>query len=212
MLVTFREVKDWLVNTYREWYKKRWIPLDICENDWEHTKWSTKACVAHLAWSPWKIEDKKWFPIMWLWHELVEWEPDMHDYTPWCNITPEEKHRLEAGVLNRLRTNLSEKYSKILDKTEEYLDWKTSDAQEFFYIDKALAWVWALEYERLWHTWLDEFHPYALSKLSDDNLHHWIYKTLLEREFDKNFYQQYLLLLRVAWNRDEFYSWIESIV
>ena len=209
--ITFRDVRDWLENTYREGYKKRWIPLDVCENDWEHTKWATKACVAHLVWSPERIQDRKWFPFMWLWHELVEWEPDMQDYTPSCDITPEEKHRLESGVLDRLRISLPERYSRILDKTGEYLDWNTSDAREFFYIDKTLAGVWALEYERQWYPWMEDFHPYALDKLSDDELHTQIYNILLERQFNLSFYQQYLLLLQVAWDRDKFSALVNTI-
>lgn len=209
--ITFRDVRDWLKNTYREGYKKRWIPLNVCENDWEHTKWSTKACIAHLVWSPERIQDKKWFPLMWLWHELVEWEPDMQDYTPLCDITPEEKHRLEKGVLDRLRISLPERYSQILDKTGEYLDWTTPDAREFFYIDKTLAGVWALEYERQWYPWMEDFHPYALDKLSDDELHTQIYNILLERQFNLSFYQQYLLLLQVAWDRDKFSALVNTI-
>lgn len=205
MTIAFSQVRAWLIDTKRQWYLDRWIPNEICEDDWMHTKRATQACVSHLLWSPERIEDKKNFPLMGFWHELVEWEPGMKDYTPYSNITPEEKHRLESEVLHRLRQWLWSRYSRLLDKTWEYLEQKTSDSREFFYIDKSLAGVWGLEYERQWFTWLEDFHPYALDKLSADELHTRIYEILLEREFQNvDYFTQYFLLLRFSWDRDRF--------
>jgi len=199
----FLEVKQALVDTYREWYKKRWIPLDVCENDWEHCKRATQACISHLIWSPERISDRKWFPLMWFWHDWVEW--DIPDYTPSCNISSEDKKRLEWESLGRLRRKLWSKYSPVLDKAQEYLDWLTGDSEEMFYIDKSLAWIWGLEYERQWFEWMEDFHPYALDKLSWDDFHTRVYQILLEREFQSiDFFTQYFLLLRLSWDRNSF--------
>lgn len=205
MALTFSQVRSWLVDTYRQWYLDRWIPAEECENDWQHTKRATQACVSHLIWSPDRIQDRKGFPMMGFWHELVEWEPDMKDYTPHCNITSTKKHRLESEVLQRLRLWLPKRYSLLLDKTWEYLDQKKPDAKEFFYIDKSLAWVGGLEYERQWFEGMDDFHPYALDRLSTDTYHTRMYEILLEKEFSAvNFFTQYNILLRLTWDYEAF--------
>jgi len=205
MNYTFRDVRSWLINTYRTGYEKRWIPLSICENDWQHSKRATRACVAHIIWSPERVQNHKTFPLMGFWHDWVEWEKDMPDYTPACDITKQEKHRLESEVLIRLRWYLWEKYIRILDATQQYLDQSTDDAREMYYIDKSLAWVWWLEYERLWFKNMDDFHPYALHELSLDTYHTHIYQTLLERSFsDVDYFAQYFCLLKNAWDIDKF--------
>lgn len=205
MQTPFYQVRQWLVWTLREGYRKRWIPTEICENDWEHSKRTTQACVAHVIWSPDRIVDKKWFPLMGFGHDWTEWKEDMPDYTPACDITPKEKQRLEAWNLVELRQILWPKYFRILDKVEEKQDWKTQDARELTYIDKALAGVWGLEYERLWYSWMDDFHPYALEKLSTSRYHTRIYEILLERDFQHvDYFTQYRLLLLLGWDYNEF--------
>ncbi len=203
MKTAFRLVYDWLKNKPREWYRKRWIPLSHCESIWLHWKRATKASVALVIWAPDRIVDKEGFPLMWLWHDWTE--NDMRDYTPSCNITPEEKFKLEAESISRLRKHLWSRYEKIIKKSEEYLEWKTQDAKEMFYIDKALAWIGALEYERQWFNPMNDFHPYALEKLSWSNFHKNIYTTLLQKQFNHvDFFTQYFLLLKLSWNIDDF--------
>lgn len=110
---------------------------------------------------------------MWFWHDWVEY--DVPDFTASSPIISQEKLRLESESLERLRTSLWQRYTKILDKTWEYLELETSDSREFSYIDRTLAGVWALEYERWGYPWMQDFHPYALDKLSSDDFHTHIY-------------------------------------
>jgi len=72
--------------------------------------------------------------------------------------------------------------------------------------DKIVAWVWALEYEKLWF-WkqMANFHPRILGILEKDSYLKNIYKVLLEREFKHfDFFMQYYILLQLAWNYEKY--------
>ena len=199
----FQDVKKSLENKPRTWYIKRWIPREICETIWEHCNRTKESCEYLVKWNPNRVEDIEWFPIMWFWHDIIEW--DIPDITPSCGYTPEEKQELEKKSLQRLKNLLGTEYNFPLKKIEEYQLWVSHDSKELFYIDKALAGVWALEYERLWYKSMDDFHDYALEKISPSPYHTKIYKELLRKSFSNNsYFSQYNLLLELQWDVDKF--------
>ena len=185
------------------WYLIRGVPKEQCETIWSHGIRTCNACIAVIDGTPERVENKLTFPIKWLTHDWVEW--DEKDFTPHCGICHEEKKRLEKESLQRLRERLWWDFSRILDITEEYLDWSWRDDKELFYVDKTRAWGWWLNYEALWFTWMDNFHPYTLERLASSKYHTRIYKILLEREFISiDFFTQYFTLLRLAGDYEKF--------
>lgn len=181
----------------------RGVSIDECETIWLHWLRTCNASIAVIEWTPHRVVNHDTFPIKCLTHDWVEW--DEEDYTPHCDISPQEKKRLEKESLLRLRLKLWSRFSAILDLTEEYLDWTWDDNDELFLIDKALAGVWWLDYERLWYTWMDDFHPYALERLQTSKYHTRVYEILLEKEFKTvDYFTQYFTLLRLAGDYEKF--------
>ena len=145
---------------------------------------------------------------MCFWHDWPECR--MPDYTPHCDISPEDKSTQESAILLELREFLWEKYHRILDKVWEYQLKESNDAKECSYIDKCLAGVWALEYKRLGYPGMDDFHPYVLNKIKESDYHTHLYKTLLDSKFDIDFFYQYELLLKLWWDRKKFYDTMQK--
>ncbi len=203
MKINFNDIKLSLKNKPREWYRARGIPAEKCESIWDHSNRTKQACKALITGTPNRVFDKEGFLLMWWGHDFIEW--DIPDITPNCPYTSQEKKKIEKESLIRLEKGLWDEYKWIIMKIREYQSWETSDSRELFYIDKSLAWVGALEYERQWFPNMSDFHEYALEKLAWDMYHTQIYNSLLKREFSTvDFFTQYFLLLQMAWNYKKF--------
>ena len=108
------KIYEELSNRLRQWWLKRWVPEEYCENILEHWLNVKKACEALIKWKIINIDNPKNFIIMWENHDLLEY--DMPDFTPHDLIKEEEKLEIEYKVLKQIKIILWKKHVKITSR------------------------------------------------------------------------------------------------
>ena len=203
-----------LQNKPRAWWIREdvWIPLILCESVLEHSLNVERACKSLIIWNPKIINKLKNFSDMWKYHDILEY--DMPDITPHCWISNEKKLEMELEVLSKIKKILSIEGVNIIPLVTEYLEQNTNDSKLLTLLDKADAWVKALEYEKLWFKkWVSQFHPYVLEKLKWNTELEKIYRILLQREFPSiNYHYQYFTLLQLWWDYNIFKKTMSSLL
>lgn len=207
------QIYDWISSVKRAWWirKEVGIPDIFAESVLEHCMNVKNAAEAVIKWIPKLIIDHARFPIMWKVHDMPEWHGILPDITPHCNYTKEQMQILERYAVLYIEQVLWEKWKEIVSLLNEYIEQKTPDSKNLFYIDKIDAWIKALDYEKLWYkkqVWV--FHPYTLDKISESKYFTKIYEIMLEREFPNiPTHFKYFMLLELAWDYDK---WREKIL
>ena len=209
MLDTLSEVK-------RAWWIREevGIPLHLAESVLAHSENTRIAADCVIEWTPEKIEIHSTFPRMMKLHDLPEYHNILPDITPHDNYTNEQKQLLERYAVLEIERILWNSWIEDVALIQEYIDWKTPNAKNWFILDKLDAWVKAFAYENMWFAkWVAIFHPYTREKISHESYFLNIYDILLEREFlTIDPHLQYFTLLRNWGDYNNFKSKMTEIV
>lgn len=193
----FREIVVWLKKPRSGWIIRD-IPNEVAETVLLHVKKVVRA--AKIYGRVVSDLDYERFVKMALYHDFAEYREK--DYLPW-EISLEEKHERERVIIEKLRDKLG-RWKEIYDIWMEFEERKSPEARALYQLDKLDAAVQALEYEKMWFDKVVDFYPDTHKKLSDPLLIK-VFAILLKRKYpDVPYFEQYLLLLEVAWDEDAF--------
>lgn len=135
-----------------------------------------------------------------MYHDIAEYKEK--DYLPW-EISLEEKHRRERAIIEQLRDTFW-RWQEIYHIWMEFEARESLEAKTLYQLDKLDAAVQALEYEKMWYDKVVDFYPDTQKKLTDPLLIK-IFSILLKRKYPNiPYFEQYLLLLEVAWDEHIF--------
>jgi putative hydrolases of HD superfamily len=164
------------------------VPEALCETVRDHTL--KLACAARIY--PGTPTAKQLRYRLSIVHDFCEC--DGKDYTPYDNISPEDKHLAEWDSLCFTTKDMGDAGKRIRNDWKLYSEKQVQGAVLVSQLDKFDAAVQALEYEKRGYD-VSAFFPYTEQRLTDPLLRS-IFNELMRRRTGENAYRQYFRMLR----------------
>eukprot|EP01029_Cantina_marsupialis_P020550 TRINITY_DN48222_c0_g1_i1.p1 TRINITY_DN48222_c0_g1~~TRINITY_DN48222_c0_g1_i1.p1 ORF type:complete len:218 (+),score=8.72 TRINITY_DN48222_c0_g1_i1:94-747(+) len=172
-VLQFCQASGALKRTVRTGWVRSGIPNDLVESVADHS-WRA-ALMAMLL----KPDDTHLMKMM-LIHDLAE--AIVGDITPFCGISPEDKHEMESNAILELTKDLPDaSKNKLISLFNEYNEGQTSTAKFAKDLDKLEMILQTREYEMMLDIDLDSFFDTVDGRLKHEHFEAWFHIAKSER-------------------------------